>query len=284
MWRSVLLAGLLGSCVGFPGEPRNPHTVEAAWGLASAREAEVATRISVAVERTLEAYRDLPGYVAVDRLRVHGVADLEVRGSEVSGLFLSKPGDQYILVEDDDPRKLEHTIAHEVAHATFPGLSRLPQIVEEGVCHLLAETVMGPEERDALRAQTTLAFVDRVRIHAETRGWREGLLQLLDVRVPPLEVALEVDQPFASEWSPGPLYGLGELLARRIGLGPLLQITADATNEEPIPPVAVLALAGLDSPDRAELDELVREVWWSGSEEPLVIRLEPNGPSSPDAP
>ena len=249
--RVLLLLVSIGTaaCTGLPRAPRNPVVLERGWGIASGRSDAQAERIAAAVEEARGVFAALPGFV--DRaVAVHAVAG-PLPWDSVGITLEPRRGEPWIEVEDTG-ESVPFVVAHELAHVYFAGLSAaLPQLLEEGLCDLLAARVFEDRSLHQARLGTAaVSYLDSFTLSIRGAGAKRYLRYLVQ-EVPTVEEALELDSDdfLRSEArAKDAFYGLGWTLATCIGFEEIVALVGRARGAglERVPPAWVLAAAGLD--------------------------------------
>jgi len=149
------------------------------------------------------------------------------------------------------PQLIPSVLAHELAHVYFHRLAAaLPQLLEEGLCDLLADRVF--HDRAAFQARlgtAAVSYLDSFTLTVRGAG-AKAYLRYLVQQVPPVREALELS---SEEFLRSDLrakdayYGLGWAIATCIGLEGIVRLAERAreAGKERTPVDWVLAAAGL---------------------------------------
>lgn len=187
-----------------------------------------------------------------------------------------------ITFDREDPRwvalardgaNLEHTLGHEAVHFWLGDTwNTLPPIVEEGLCEMLADTLLDRSDLEGRARKLVLLHTWNegglrlpLRYHLAYQGPRE-LRDLVTIDVswsdlarelPTVEEALageailprDGDEAALRHWQ----VSIGEVIARRIGVDALRDLCERARRQrlERVPATWLLAAAGLDTDDKA---------------------------------
>lgn len=248
--QSILLLLLCSSCI-LPSEPNSKIHIDRSWGFAGAGSTNEAGELASIVEEVLPDMRELGGFEARS-LRIHMADDLGMR--RIEGITVEPAiGGPWVAVRRGQ-ENLKNTVAHEMVHFYFDRvLSRFSNVFQEG----LAEYMAGELYPDLKRRKRMLVFVaasylDHFTIEVLTEEGRRHLPYLVQ-SVPSVEELFELDwydhltsDPRVSET----LYGLGLLMAERIGWAGMIELSERASREglAEVPGDWVRAAAGLEPP------------------------------------
>jgi len=247
----LVVAALLSGCASLPREPKNPLAYEADWGRASATTPEDLARLNFAVEHARDVLGRLPGFV--DRpLRLHMVQELERRWA---GLTVTRDdGSGYVLI-DKGTENLPSIVAHELVHFYFrESNARFPQLVQEGICELLAHRVFEDDRaRDQRCISAALSYLKRYTLEVDLSA-PAAILGFYYEDVPTIEAALQLDAReylMADARALDAFYGLGWMIVANIGYEELFSLAErlDATDASQVSPSTILAAAGIDPSD-----------------------------------
>lgn len=155
---------------------------------------------------------------------------------EAPGITVAVATTERIVIGSEQNKSTSFALAHELAHWHATGLwDNLPQVVEEGLCDLVACEALGVSNPDSDGYRFLLALegknVDLEHELSRTASnYRDGG-----------ELELQVS------------YALGFALASKIGVDGLRRLCAEQERDGggTIPPERILAAAGLDSQDVA---------------------------------
>lgn len=189
----------------------------------------------------------------------------------VAGITFHREEPRWVALAPERMRN-EHTLAHEAVHFWLgEGWDALPPIVEEGLCDMLADALLGRSNvASRARKLVVLHTWNEGGFRLPLRYWIEGsgprdLLDSITITVSSSDLLLEipsVDDALAGEaivpWDAAEAslrhwqVSLGELLARRIGVRALRDLCERARVQrlERVPPQWILAAAGVSPGDK----------------------------------
>jgi len=223
--------------------------VERSWGVATAPTAEEARALADVVDAARPELAEIPGFV--DRpLRIHVVPGGLPRNW--SGITVeANDGDAWVAVEGESGYTAFYA-AHELAHFYLGDLlDRLPPVVEEGYCELIASHIQpAPNAKTWRLIVAAVSYLDHFTIEVDGPV-SKGRLGYLVQEVPPIDVALAVDEdelPHLDPRTHGSYYGLGWVVAEAIGLEGLVELDArrEQAGLEKVPVAWILQSAGLE--------------------------------------
>jgi hypothetical protein len=143
-------------------------------------------------------------------------------------------------------------VAHELAHFYLADLlDRLPPVVEEGYCELIASRIHpAPASKDWRMIYASVSYLDHFTVRVEGPASRAHLAYLVQ-DVPPIEVALAADGDelrHADSRAQDAYYGLGWVVADAVGLDGLVELEQrrEERDLEKIPVDWILRRAGLE--------------------------------------
>lgn len=246
---------LFSSCI-LPPEPNSKIRVDRSWGFAGAASTHEAEELASVVEDVLPELSELGGFRARS-LRIHLSEELgnpRIEGITVESGF----GDAWIAVRRGR-ESLKNTVAHEMVHFYFDGvLSRFSNVFQEGLAEYMAgELYPDPKRRKRMLVFVAASYLDNFTIEVQTESGREHLPYLVQP-VPSVEELFELDwydhltsEPRVSET----LYGLGLLMAERIGWDGMVELVERADREglNHVPGEWVRSAAGLEPPTVAKV-------------------------------
>ena len=258
-------------------EPASPVERLQPWGVAAGSTEADAARVAVIAETTLAVFEGLPGF-RPGPLRLH-LNEFRRPSEYVVGVSVQpESGTAWAAISPSSPQ-VEHTTAHEMAHFYFRDvLERFPVVVEEGFCDLAAEQVF--PDSPMTEGQVMIAavsYVNEITILTGGDAWRETLAYLLE-EAPTIDEALAADGREHLGGGPRQLdlhYGLGLVIARRIGLAGLVALSERARDEglDTVPVDWIREAAGIEPPSQENLRALFAAAMGGSVDEPLILRL-----------
>jgi len=194
-------------------------------------------------------------------------------------------GEPWIAVTRDGDH-VAHNLAHEMAHFYFEDVhERFPTVLEEGLCEYLAGQVYpAPKQQRSHLCYVAASYLDSFVIEirdAEGKAWLPFLVQ----PVPSVEEVFDIGWYENFHGDPrvnATLYGLGWLIADRIGWEGLIQLAIRCREEglEVVPGEWIRAAAGIEPPTQERLRAAILEGFGVEEGEEGELRLFLSGAES----
>jgi len=253
---TLLILLCCAACRSVPAEPKNPFVLERPWGIATGATAEQALVLAELVEVARPRLVELPGFVD-QPLRIHAserALPHDWSGMTVAGVL----GGPWVVIASGTAY-LPFATTHELAHFYLGELvGRLPPVVEEGFCDLVAKRIHPAPDAESWRLTVAaVSYLDRFTIRIDGPGAKARLGYLVQ-EVPALEAVLELDAAEflkLDERARDACYGIGWVVADALGFEGLAELEARRRSAglERIPVAWILEASGLAPLTQANL-------------------------------